>query len=234
MKFINALINRFGKIYCNKICKREYNNPFFNSINERPIEYRFVFESLTKACPETVLDVGTGMSALPHLINNCGFKVTAIDNIYDYWSKGMFNRHYHIIHDDITMTKLDSKFDFITCISVLKHIPNYEIAVKNIFKLLKKHGYLILTFPYNEHNYFYNIYNHPKAGYGKTKPYICQVFSRNELYKLLNTINGKIIKQEYWQCFNGEYWTIGERLYPPKQVQKNDKYQLTCLLIQKN
>lgn len=78
--------------------------------------------------------MGCSVSALSSLIRDCGCIVTAIDNITDYWSSTIFNRHWHVIDDDICETKLKkNSFDFITCISVLEHINNYDKAVANMF-----------------------------------------------------------------------------------------------------
>jgi len=234
MKIFKSLVHKFGRWYVQEVCRREYESQEFNWINERPVEYRFVLQHLSRIVPVTVLDVGTGTTALPHLLRNCGFLVTAIDNIHDYWPKGMFNRHFYVINDDITNTRLAKKFDFITCVSVLEHIKNHEAAINSMFNLLNPEGHLALTFPYNENKYIENVYMLREAGYGKDASYICQVYSRNELNKWLKMNNGKIVEQEYWQIFTGDFWTFGKRLYPPRQVHKHEKHQLTCILIQKS
>ena len=96
------------------LSKFEYDRQTFSHLNERPIEFSFVFKQLTNLWPKIVLDVGTGKTALPVMMKNCGLLVTAIDNIKDYWDYGMVNRHYHIIDDDIQNTKIKQKFDVIT------------------------------------------------------------------------------------------------------------------------
>jgi len=45
-----------------------------------------------------------------------------------------------------------------------------------MFSLLKTKGHLVLIFPYNEKKYLDNVYKLADAGYGRTVPYICQVF----------------------------------------------------------
>lgn len=219
--------------YFNRKCKQEFYKQRFRRINERSIEYKFVFQSLVKISPNSILDVGTGTTALPSLLRTCGFLVTAIDNIKDYWTKGMFNRHYYVIYDDITDSKLNKEFDFIVCISVLEHIENYNAAIKNLLKLLKKDGHLVLTFPYNENFFIENVYKLPGAGYGQNWPWICRVFSREQIDEWIETFNGKIIEQEFWQIFTGKYWTFGDMQYPPKQSNKEELHHLLCLLIQK-
>ena len=67
------LLDRLGALYVRDLCRREFRSQQFLGINERPVEYRFVFEQLTQAFPRTVLDVGTGRTALPQLMRTCGF-----------------------------------------------------------------------------------------------------------------------------------------------------------------
>ncbi|MFZ1081976.1 MAG: class I SAM-dependent methyltransferase [Candidatus Kryptoniota bacterium] len=220
-------------IYPKWICRREFELQTFIRFNERPIEFGFVFRKLGEIYPRTILDVGTGTTALPHLMRNCGCLVTATDNVRDYWSFGMANRHYHVIDDDITATRLTATFDLITCISVIEHIPNPDIAFKNIFSLLKPNGHLILTCPYNERNYVRNVYDLPGSSYGKGAPFITQSYSRSELERWLRDNKGTICDQEYWQFWEGDYWTVGNQIIPPKKVTAADRHQLTCIDIRK-
>ena len=215
------------------LCKQEYENQTFKRFNSRPVEFGFVFNKLGEIYPRSILDVGTGITALPHLMYNCGFVVTATDNVRDYWPSGMLNRHWHIIDDDITDTRLSNSFDLVTCISVLEHIKKPDQAVRNMFSLLRPGGHVILTFPYSERDYVKNVYELPGASYGKDLPYIAQSFSRSELERWLRESNGVIIDQEYWQFWEGDYWTVGKEVIPPKKVGAGDKHQLSCVLMRK-
>ena len=139
-----------------------------------------------------------------------------------------------IIKYSITNQKIKENFDLITCISTLEHIIDHKEAVRNMFSLLKKGGYLILSFPYNEKRYIYNIYDSSEAGYGKLNPYICQVFSRNEIKSWLDKNKHNILEQEYYKVFTGKYWTFGKRLSIPQKVSKGELHHLTTLLIKNN
>jgi SAM-dependent methyltransferase len=231
---LKLLINKIGSLYVSMLCKREYAAQRFIEINERPIELAFLFRQLTRIWPKTVLDVGTGITALPHLMRNSGFVVTAIDNIKDYWPYGMVNRHYYVINDDITAPRLQQKFDFISCISVIEHIVDHESAIKSMFSLLNPGGSMVLTFPYNERRYVGNVYTLPDSEVDDLPPFITQAFSRHELDRWLHENNGTLIEQEYWQFFTGEYWTVGKLVTPPEQVTVNELHQVTCVLIRKN
>jgi 2-polyprenyl-3-methyl-5-hydroxy-6-metoxy-1,4-benzoquinol methylase len=227
---IKNQLNRYVKW----ICKREFESQTFTRFNERPIEFGFVFRKLAEIYPRTILDVGTGTTALPHLLRNCGCLVTATDNVRDYWPSDMLNRHYHVVDDDITATRLAGTFDLITCISVLEHIKRPDDAVRNMFSLLSANGHLILTFPYNERSYVRNVYELPGSTYGQGVPYIAQAYSRSELERWLRQNDGAIVDQEYWQFWEGDYWTVGKQIIPPRNVTSQDRHQLTCILMRRD
>jgi len=231
LKFAKQAVKNQLNRYPQWICRQEFESQAFTRFNERPIEFGFVFRKIGEIYPRTILDVGTGTTALPHLMRNCGCLVTATDNVRDYWPSGMLNRHWHVIDDNIKETRLSAKFDLITCISVLEHIQEPGKAVKNMFSLLKPNGHLILTFPYNERSYVRNVYELPESSYGKDAPYITQSYSRIVLDRWLRENHGTILDQEYWQCWEGDHWTVGKQLIPPRSVSADEKHQLTCILI---
>jgi 2-polyprenyl-3-methyl-5-hydroxy-6-metoxy-1,4-benzoquinol methylase len=226
-----ALVHKLGSYYTKELCRREFLAQQFLGINERPIEYRFVFENLTAAYPKTVLDVGTGKTALPQLLRTCGCLVTAIDNVSDYWPSGMVNRHYHVLDDDILEPKIKGPFDFITCISTLEHIPNHTRALKMMFSLLRPGGRLVITCPYNESAYAENVYALPGSIGADKYAFITQAFSRKEVDQWLRENNAEIITQEYWRLFEGPFWTIGNRVIPPLRVDSSQLHQISCLAL---
>jgi len=222
-----------GSMGCRSVCRLEYRLQRFTHVSERLMEYRFVFQALQSTWPRTVLDVGTGTTALPSILRTCGFEVTAIDNIDKYWPRGMFNRHYHVIQDDIVDTRLRKEFDFITCISVLEHSPDYLAAVRSMFGILREGGHLVLTFPYNETTYIEDVYVLPGSGYGRDYSFGCQVFSREQIDQLMSENTATIVEQEYWRVFTGDYWTFGERLETAQQVDRDAPHHMTCILCRK-
>ena len=233
MGYVKNQLKKLLNIYPKWINKREFVNQKFIRINERAIEYSFVFRKLYEICPNTILDVGTGTTALPHLMRNCGFTVSAADNIIDYWPAGTFNRHYYIINDDITQSKINDKFDLITCISVLEHIEESNQAIMNLFNLLNPKGNLIITFPYSENKYIQNVYTLNGSTYGQDNLFITQSYSRKELDKWLEENKAEIIEQEFWDFWTGDYWTIGNQITPPQKVTSKEKHQLSCIHLKK-
>lgn len=220
-------------VYPRWVTKREYENQRFQRLNERPVEFAFVFRSLARLYPRTVLDVGTGTTALPHLMRNCGFLVTATDNVTDYWPTGMFNRHYYVIDDDITRTRLTERFDFITCISVLEHVEASDDAVANMIALLNPGGHLALSFPYTEAAYVRNVYTLPGSSYGQNAPFITQSYARSNIDGWLARTGATIAEQEYWEYWDGGTWTVGNQILPPRKSSAAEPHQHTCLLLRK-
>lgn len=216
------------------LTKREWKRQKYERRNERPIEYAFVFEQLNRCSPETVLDVGTGLTALPSLIAHCGFVVTAIDNVSDYWVGEMYNRHFFVHDADIRRPKgVSGPFDFVTCVSVLEHIEDFDAAVAGMFSLLRPGGHLVITCPYNEREYLPNAYALPDASYGKDAPYVCQIYDRACVDRWLAKNGATLEVHERWQVFDGPYWTVGKMLRPPRRVGAGETHQLACMCFRK-
>ena len=230
---LKTWLHRAGGYYCNKITEREYQTQEFRVHNERAVEYAFLFHHLSRLCPKSVLDVGTGKTALPHLVRTCGPVVTAIDNVKDYWPRGMMNRHYHVLDNDILAPTIQGPFDLVTCISTLEHIRDHDRAVKMMFSLLRPGGRLLLTFPYCENTYIENVYALPGSIGANKYPFPTQVFSRKNVDHWQAENAATLVGQEYWQFFSGSYWTIGDHIVPPMQVSPADLHQLSCLALGK-
>ena len=201
-------------------------------LNERAVEYAFVFHHLGRLAPRTVLDVGTGTTALPALLDTCGYDVTAIDNVTDYWPKGMENKHWDVLDDDIRAPKIEGQFDAVVCVSVIEHILEYYQALDGLAKLTKPGGHIIMTCPYNTSIGSENCYS-LEGSYGKKHPYICRQLTRPALSQWLERSGVRIVAQEWWQVFDSDVWSVGKLIQPPEPAGATDLHQHTCLLLKK-
>lgn len=233
MKMLKAAIRFLLSWPAIVLCKLEFKRQKFTRFNERPVEYGFMFKMLTELYPKSILDVGTGTTALPHLIRNCGFRVEALDNVTDYWDFGAVNRHYHVKDHDIRRPALNGEFEMVVCISVLEHIHEYDEAIAGMFSQLKPGGYLVISFPYNEARYIRNVYDLPGSSYGQENPFITQSYSRKQIDHWLKNNDALLLEQEYWKFWEGNIWTVGEQVIPPKKTLFDEPHDLTCLLLQK-
>ncbi|MBN2291133.1 MAG: class I SAM-dependent methyltransferase [Pirellulales bacterium] len=230
LRLSERLVHKMGRWFIEKITRLEYESQNPRRINERAVEYGFVFSCLAELAPSTVLDVGTGRTALPSLLKTCGYRVTAVDNIKDYWPKSAFNRHFYVLNDDITNSKLNEKYDVVVCISVLEHVVEYESALETMVSLTKPGGHLIISCPYSESTASANCYEE-EGSYGSKNPYICRQFTRLDFQKWLDSTGAEILKQQYWQFFESKYWSCGKQIQPPKIAQPEEQHQLACMLI---
>lgn len=81
--------------------------------------------------------------------------------------------------------------------------------------------------------YVHNVYELPNSSYGQGAPYITQSYCRSDLDRWLQQNDGCILMQEHWQCWDGDFWTVGEQIIPPRRVGPLDKHQLACVLLGK-
>jgi len=228
---LKKAVHSLGRAYINHLTSDAAQSQKFKRHNERSIEYAYVFQSISRYRPRSILDVGSGDTALPSLIRSCGPVVTAIDNVRDYWTADIINRHWHVVDDDITQTGLTDRFDMIICVSVIEHITDHVHAVKSMMSLLAPGGILVLTTPYNEIRHVSNVYELEGAAYGQDLPYACRSTSRSELDEWLNIAGGEVVDQEFWKLWSGDIWCQGDFLDKPKKVPARDSHQLTCLTI---
>jgi hypothetical protein len=64
-------------------------------------------------------------------------------------------------------------------------------------------------------------------------PFVTQAFSRHQIDTWLSEVSFRLVKQEFWQFFEGDYWTCGARLPRPVQVGKEQRHQISCMVFQK-
>ncbi len=106
------------------------------NINDRSIEYAYVFNAINRYAPESLLDVGTGSVAMPSLVKACGIEITAMDFDESQIANNPCTRggycSFNIIKENILSTTITRKFDMITCISVLEHNKDYDLVDINI------------------------------------------------------------------------------------------------------
>jgi SAM-dependent methyltransferase len=243
---IRANLRRTAKLAHNAACRvlltpllRHEWRHGIATVTERLVWYKVALGWIIERYPQTLLDVGPGPSAWPHLLAFGGIRVTAIDTMESAWHRPFlnrlwfFNRHWYVIRDDITSSRVTERFDFVTCLSVLELIEDHRAAVRGMFDRLKPGGFLVLSFPYNEHHFIDNAYALPGAGYGRDLPYICRQYSRAEVDEWLTENSAVVVGRELYRCFTGEFWTMGERLSPPTRAEANDPHHLACFLLQK-
>ena len=110
----------------------------------RDMYYAKVKQVADKSADKTVLEIGSGK---------------AVNGKYSYSTVHLFSSAKKFIMTDvnpefghkildITTMKEASKYDVIVCLNVLEHVYEFQVAVDNLRKSLKKDGQLLVAVPF--------------------------------------------------------------------------------------
>ncbi|MEX1053813.1 MAG: class I SAM-dependent methyltransferase [Nitrosopumilaceae archaeon] len=126
---------------------------------------KWVYEVIFSGLKGDILEVGSGLGTFSeHVIRD--FPDSAI-TLSDISSSYIQNLKERFSGKNVTVYKLDlnvqedyenigyEKFDSIIAINVLEHVKNDELALQQLYKMLRKNGTLIILVPANK--FLYNV-----------------------------------------------------------------------------
>lgn len=97
--------------------------------------------------------------------------------------------NYHLVRADArNLPFKNNSFDSVTALDLLEHVDDDEKAIKNIYRVLNRHGILIITVPANKFMWT----NHDVISDHKRR------YSQNEIKSKLQKCGFKIEKISYW------------------------------------
>jgi len=115
---------------------------------------RWLLSLIRPYLKDDILEVGTGIGNFTQMLADYG-EVTTIDVDVQYINKVKqeYGNRIKVGRGDIEIgdyffNKIN--FDSIVCLNVLEHIKDDRKAIKNMYELLNKGGYLILLVPANK------------------------------------------------------------------------------------
>jgi SAM-dependent methyltransferase len=192
--------------------------------SDRYIEYNFVSKNLPRG---KILDVGCAGSYFPLIISGLGYQVWGMDiREYSILNKLTFP-YFNFLKEDITKTSLPSEcFDAVSSISTIEHIGipgRYGAtvsergdltALKEMKRVLKKNGVLLLTFPFGE----------PRV----IKPF-CRIYGKQDLFDI--TLGMRTEEKEYYKQSDDWYRCSEEEAMLTKATA--DKSPICLLKLRK-
>ena len=142
-----------------------------------------------------ILDAGCGTGHTTLELLNSGYDVTAIDSsqeMVDFTQSILKESDYRgeVYFLDLTNTNVlgENKFDTVVCLDVLEHIEDDELAIKNLYHVLKKNGHLIVSVP--ALRFLYGLRDKRIGHYRRYKRY--------ELIEKLKAAGFEIVDLRYW------------------------------------
>ena len=149
---------------------------FYHKIFERldintQIRARIIFKELAiieKEKSDKVLDIGCGDGIFPIELAKRGYSVVGVDlnvksvNYAKYFSKRSEVKIDFLVGDACHLPFANESFDIILCSEVLEHIKDDEGAIREIERVLKQNGLLILTVPSDKAS---SYLRHVRCGY---------------------------------------------------------------------
>ena len=156
----------------------------------------------------SVCDVGSSTGFMIEHLQNKGFVVKGVEPSLEH------RKYSQLKGFDVykNMNEINKKFDNVINYYVLEHVNNPEIFIKNLLKILKKNGRLILEVP-NREDFLLNFVN-----LNSYKNFILQKmhvmnYSLNSLNYLFSKFNIKyeILKGEKYSIDNHLNWLINKK-----------------------
>lgn len=185
--------------------------PFLSSriyefcVTERILEYPFVHSNLELEPGGRILDVGTGDSTLPIALASQGYQVWAID--LDGYPYPVKHPNFTFVQGNICKTLFsDNFFDRVVAVSSIEHIglggvdndfDGDKKALKEIARILKFGGKVIITVPFGKKTIYYH------RGIAPWRKYAWRVYDSLALKELLSGLEIEkmehaISRREYW------------------------------------
>lgn len=177
----------------------------------------YIFEKNVRKKPKLLLDIGSGTGVFLDYMKNAGWEVVGIEPSEEgtlVSTKSELNVYNTSLEDFIVKyPKYEFKFDAITLINVLEHVPNAVDFLKLSKKLLKKNSGIICIRVPNDFNKLQKIAEKKikKSLWWVAIPDHINYFNIESLQELLESLNFKILystadfPMEFFLLMNDDY-----------------------------
>jgi len=140
------------KYHTKNIIYRKLVNSFNKTIESF---YRYIAVQTEKNKVTSIIEVGVGEGQILEICLNFfpdasfhavdiaeGILNVAIENLSDYSNQINFE-----LQDIQSLPYKDNSYDLVTCCEVLEHVDDPELGIKELYRILKKGGYGVLSVP---------------------------------------------------------------------------------------
>lgn len=183
------------------------NETFSSAISEAVNYNNWVVDLFAPYLGESVLEVGIGHGGFSDILNTHGVKdyagVDIDQSLVDHAQKNHPNHTYFTadVCEDTLPDRLGKKFDSVICFNVIEHIPEDDKAIKNMLRVLKPGGHLLLFAPA-----FPALYSDMDTLAGHYRRYTKKTF----LQAVPEEKRKNIIRLEYFNPIGGLGWYVNK------------------------
>ncbi|MFZ3129731.1 MAG: class I SAM-dependent methyltransferase, partial [Desulfosporosinus sp.] len=183
-----------------------------NRINDKNIEHRLkiyrnaILKYASKG--DSVLDVGCHDAAFLKILKSDGFEVYGQEVHKELAEMVQSTYGIPVSSDDFLMYNSNQRFNFVSALSVIEHVPSIEEFVKKIASLIIPEGYLLLEVPnvdsYESRAIYYFFSQTVNYWFEPTPPIHLWEFNKNTIQKFLNKFGFKVIEIQTFSPFGYE------------------------------
>jgi len=197
-----------------------------------PLYNRWLLSLLKKHLSGNILEIGAGIGNFTLYLQKYG-TVTAldIDKYYISKLKKIVTKPDLAGYGDIEKAEYyfaNKKFDCIVCLNVLEHIKNDQIALKNMYSLIKKGGKLLLLVP--AHQFAYTPMDKALGHFRR--------YTKKSLSKMAIEVGFEVNNIRYYNLPGIIGWFVNgkllrKKLIPKSQLGMFDKVSVPWLTLEK-
>lgn len=170
--------------------KETFTDKLYQAVKKLALANKLKLINSFKTTDKNLLDVGCGTGDFLLICKNNGWKVTGVEPS----AKAKISAENKLngksaseIKSEINQINNEAQFDVITLWHVLEHVPNLEVYISTLKKLLKPNGVLIVAVPnfksYDANHYkqFWAAFDVPRHLWHFSKKSIHLLFEKHEM-----------------------------------------------------
>jgi ubiquinone/menaquinone biosynthesis C-methylase UbiE len=163
--------------------------------------HEFIISKIPKSA-ENILDVGSGSAWVAQYFISKNIKVTSLDiskeNVLKAKNYYQNSKHSQLVSDSFNLAIKSNTYEVVIASEIIEHVIDPKEFIKELFRVVKPKGKLIITTPYKEKlRYYLCIHCNKKT------PIHAHIHSFDEKI-LTNLYSGEDLEKITWQTFGNK------------------------------